>query len=156
MRHFLLSLCVTACLGVSALPAQEKKFLGKTAESWSFLLRDANSDAKTRRNAAFALGKMGPAVSGRLGGMKAVYLKEPDVKVREAIVFAMASICSEGAGEDLGLDKLFIGALTEADPHLRRSAAYALGSLKPRTDEMRDALDNAIKNDKRAAESRSK
>lgn len=142
LRHFFISLCVTLCL-IPALPAQDR-FLGKTAENWSVQLR-SSADAKQRRSAAFALGKMGPRASFTLGGMKAVYLAEKDGKVREAIVYALGEICREGAGEDLGLDKLCIAALTDSDnPYLRRSAACTLGVLKPRTDEMREALSLAV------------
>ncbi|MSQ96627.1 MAG: HEAT repeat domain-containing protein [Gemmataceae bacterium] len=150
IRHILLSLCVTVCL-VPALPAQDKtpRFLSKTAKQWSVQLR-TSQDLKQQRGAAFALGKMGPRADFTLGGMKAVYVDVKDAKVREAIVFAMGEICREGAGAELGLDKLCISALTETDAHLRRSAAYTLGILKPRTEEMREALDSVVKNDKEA------
>ncbi len=141
-RHLLISFCVAAFLA-PCLPAQDR-FLGKTAENWSVQLR-THADAKQRRSAAFALGKMGPKAAFTLGGLKAKYVEEQDPKVREAIVFALGEICREGAGEDLGLDKLCISALAEKDnAYLRRSAAQTLGVLKPRTDEMREALAAAI------------
>lgn len=134
-------------LGVSSLSAQEKTLLGKTAEGWTRQLRQGN-DAKARRSAAFALGKMGRWSASALPAMKAVYAGEKDAKVREAIVFAMAEICREGAGDDLGLDQLFIAALADNDPRLRRSAAFALGCLKTKSADMRKALDQALSNDR--------
>ena len=84
-----------------------------------------------------------------LAKMKADYEKQKDAKEREKIVFAMAEICRSvtEADANLSLDKVFIGAMKDADPLLCRTAAFALGCLENRTDEMREALEKALLRD---------
>jgi HEAT repeat protein len=144
IRHFLLSVSVTLCLGIPALNAQDK-LLGKTADAWMAQLKNS-ADAKLRRNAGFALGKMGFRAALVVPSMKIAYAKEKDVKVREAIVFALGEIGRESppVREDRGLENLFLGAITEADPYLRRSAAFGLGCLASKSDATFKALENAL------------
>src|SRR5947209_1734708 len=94
MIRSLLPMIAIFCLGASPLCAQEKTLLGKTSDGWATQLKTGN-DAKLRRNAAFALGKLGNRASGALPAMKAAYAKETDVKVREAIIYALAEICRD-------------------------------------------------------------
>src|SRR5437762_241559 len=80
----ILALCLTPNL-------RAQVFLGKTLNDWSKQLTTSD-DAKLRRSAAFALGKMGSRAVGALPAMKALYAGEKDAKVREAILFAMGEI----------------------------------------------------------------
>src|SRR5260370_26824850 len=128
LRPLLTPLSITFSLGLSSLDAQEK-FLGKTADSWGAQLK--SNDAKLRRGAAFALGKMGSRAFSVLKVMKNAYANEKDVKVRETMIFALGEICRDSVSinMDKDLEKLFLGAITDNDAHLRRSAAFALGRL---------------------------
>ena len=140
----ILSLCLALCLGGSTLQAQDK-FLGKTADAWGVQLK-TGADAKLRRSAAFALGKMGSRAASVLGNMKSAYALEKDVKVREAIVFGLGEICRDNLSinVDADLEKLFLAAITDTDPYLRRSAAFALGTLASKSAATRQALDKAL------------
>ena len=143
IRH-LICLCVILSLSTPVLHAQEK-LLGKTADAWAAQLKNA-SDAKLRRNAGFALGKMGFRAVPVVTQMKIAYAKEKDVKVREAIVFALGEICRESPPlrEDRDLETLFLGAITEADPYLRRSAAFGLGRMASKSPATFKALEIAL------------
>lgn len=138
-----LALCVALSLGIPSLQAQEK-FLGKTVDGWGAQLK--NADAKQRRSAAFALGKMGGRSIGVVPAMKQTYAQEKDAKVRDAIVFALGEICRDEPAirTDGDLEALFLNAILDADPHLRRSAAYALGCLRTKSAATRNALDKAL------------
>ncbi len=142
--RFILTLCVALCLGVPTLPAQEK-FLGKTADAWEKQLNSAG-DAKERRSAAFALGKMGAGSPTAIAVMKNVYAQEKDAKVRDAIIFGLGEICRDNAAgrTDKDLETLFLSALQDGNPHLRRSGAFALGCLATKSAATRQALDNAL------------
>jgi HEAT repeat protein len=126
-----------------------QQFLGKTANEWSAQLR-MSLDAKQRRNAAFALGKMGSRAVAALPDLKNAYGKEKDAKVRDALLFAMGEIArdSTGAGEDSELEPLFIRALDDDDAYVRRSAAFALGCLGKKSNQTRQALLRASNDNK--------
>jgi HEAT repeat protein len=143
IRPIVLTLGMTFSLGVSSLEAQEK-FLGKTADAWGAQLK--SGDAKLRRSAAFALGKMGSRAFSVLKVMKVAYANEKDVKVRQTMVFALGEICRDtvSINTDPDLEKLFLGAITDNDAHLRRSAAFALGCLASKSEATRRALDKAL------------
>lgn len=145
IRHLLLPLGAALVLAVAPLQAQEKAFLGKTAGEWASQLK-SSGDAKQRRNAAFALGKMGTRAFPVLPMMKAAIGAEKDPKVREALLFAMGEICRAAAGarNDVELEQIFLGAVKDADAQVRRSAAFALGCLNNKSAETRQALETAL------------
>src|SRR5947209_2161083 len=92
IRHLCLALGVSLGVAFASLPAQE--FLGKTADGWVKQLK--TGDAKQRRNAAFALGKLGRRVGGlAVAEMRAAYANENDAKVRDAVVSALGEICRD-------------------------------------------------------------
>jgi len=134
---------VAVCMIVPTLTGQEK-FLAKSADGWARDLKSA--DAAQRRNAAFALGKMGGRGYVVIGDLRAAFAKEKDVKVRDAMVFAMGEMCRDttAATGNVELEKLFITALTDAEPPVRRSAAFALGCLGTKSEAARQALDDAL------------
>lgn len=150
IRHLLLCFCVTIGLSMPILQAQEK-FLGKNADAWVVELK-ANADAKARRSAAFALGKLGRNASAAMPALKAAFGQEQEAMVREAILSALGEIClaDAAARKDQGLEKLFLSALRETDPRLRRSGVFALGCLASKSDETRLALERALAHDKDA------
>jgi len=125
IRYVLLATGVSLVVAFQPLPAQQ--FLGRSPVEWAAQLK-TNIDAKERRNAAFALGKIGNRAVTVLTDMRVAYGSEKNAKVKEAIVFAMGEICRESvaANNDAALEQLFIAALREDDMYLRRSAAFAV------------------------------
>jgi HEAT repeat protein len=118
---------VLACgtlLGLAA-SASAQVFLGKNTQGW--LQELDRSEVPVRRNAAYALGKLGgqaaPAVPALLGR-----LRDESPKVREAAAYALGEIGQHGIS-DPGLVVALAGALKDEDYLVRRSAAYGLGSL---------------------------
>jgi len=139
-----ISIALTFCLVAATAGAQEK-FLNKPADAWIKQLT-TSTDAKQRRNAAYALGKMGGRAYAHISEMQAVFTKEPDAKVRDTLLYGMGEICRESAAASANeaLERLFVSALTDRDAALRRSAAFALGCLGNRSDRTRTALDTAL------------
>ena len=146
-RTISLAIALTMCITAQSLRAQDK-FLGKSAEVWVRELK-TSTDAKQRRNAAFALGKMGGRGYLHIVEMRAAYAREKDAKAKDTLLYAMGEICRESAAANASadLEKLFLGGLQERDPYLRRSAAFALGCLGSRTETTRKALDSALNDD---------
>lgn len=118
-----------AALATPSLQAQ-KDFLNKDAANW---IKNLDKDAKEsdRRNAAFALGKMGSDAVDAVPTLKRVTAQDSSPKVREAAVFALGEIARESlqAAGDRQLVPLFVKALKDDAWPVRRSAAFALGCL---------------------------
>jgi HEAT repeat protein len=113
---------------VAALP--QEKFLGKEVKAWKADLETGNE--ASRRNAAFALGKIGNHAWVALPELKKRLREDKDAKVREAVAFALGeiSLVSLQAGKDAALVQGLSEALVkDPNPLVRRSAAYALGCL---------------------------
>lgn len=133
---------------LTAAPVGAQDFLGKGARAWQAEL-DSQSEA-ARRNAAFALGKLGshaaPAVSKLADRMSA----EKSAKVREAIAFALGEIGrgSLNASADPSLLPALKKGLLDADHLVRRSSACALGSLGADAEPALDALAFAAQDEK--------
>lgn len=136
------------CLLAPALQAQtDTKFLGKSAPEWARQLK-ADRDPLQRRNAAFALGKMGNRADEVLLDIKTCLSAEKEPRVREAIVSALGEIARESlaAGGDSGLEETLC-QLVRADseaPLVRRSAAVALGCLNQKSPKVLEALTAAL------------
>jgi HEAT repeat protein len=137
-RHLVLSLCL---LTSAPLPAQ---FLGRDAVSWRRDLE--SSDADTRRNAAFALGKLGPQAASSVRDLKRC-LADDSPKVREAAAFALGEI-GPNAADDPDVAPLLMRRLKDDDYRVRRSAAFALGAINERA--ALDALASALDDDRPA------
>ncbi|HZZ78068.1 MAG TPA: HEAT repeat domain-containing protein [Gemmataceae bacterium] len=140
VRHIVTAFTVFVISG-TALYAQDR-FLGKNATEWVAQLK-SNNDPKQRRNAAFALGKLGNRSLDSLPAMKFAFTQEKDPKVRETLVYAMGEICRDSVGttNDTDLERIFISATSNQDPHVRRSGAYALGCLANKSRESIQALE---------------
>src|SRR5207249_11386700 len=116
------------------------------------ILNDSN-DARLRRNAAFALGKLGNAAASALPSLKK-HLKDDDSKeVREAAAFGLGEIGRESLKslDDPNVIEVLAGALKDSDPLVRRSAAYALGNFGPAAKPAQGALETALSDDKSPA-----
>jgi HEAT repeat protein len=144
-----LSIALILSLFGLAYPVQaQEKFLGKPADAWVRELK-TSTDAKQRRNAAYALGKMGGRAYVHISEIQNAYAKETDAKARDTLLYGMGEICrdSAAANANTDLEKLFLSAIKADDAHLRRSAAFALGCLGSRSDATRTALDLALNDD---------
>src|SRR5262249_20929281 len=121
--------------------------LGKSAEDWLKDLQDSESEA-ARRNAAFALGKMGHAPA--LPGLTQRLTSDKSAKVREAAAFALGEVGSKklGALGDANLVPALIKGLKDADPLVRRSSACALGQIGADAKQAQGALEAAILDEK--------
>src|SRR5579884_3182875 len=136
------------CLLAASVQAQtDTKFLGKSAPEWARQLK-ADRDALQRRNAAFALGKMGNRAGPVMLEIKTCLTAEKEPRVREAIVFALGEIARESlaAGGDGDLEDLLCRLLRAEDeaPLVRRSAAVALSGLNTKSPKVLEALTKAL------------
>ncbi len=126
--------------------AQYPKFLDKDANTWG---ADLNApDAKARRSAAFALGKMGMYANSQVPALvKVLQNSKEDAAVREAAAFALGDICKSfvGARGEPSLLPALQKALSNSseDELVRRSAAYALGCMGQQAVNALETLDNA-------------
>jgi HEAT repeat protein len=144
---FLAALVLTTApsFGQTVVP----KFLGQDVFQWGDKLGDGN--AQVRRSAAFALGKLGQASSVQLGKMLEAFGRENDSGVKEAIAFAIGEICKASPPVPEGpqiVQTMSSVLMSDADPLVKRSAAYAIGCLGPSGVNGLTALDNAVTNPK--------
>jgi HEAT repeat protein len=113
-------------------PLEAQTFLGKTQRQWIAQLESAGQP-EARRSAAFALGRMGDhaflAIDPLVGRLKGD--AHPAVRAMAASALgdiAQASVAGKrGIWEAAG--PALLEALREGEARLKRSAAYALGSL---------------------------
>jgi HEAT repeat protein len=143
MRLLLIPSLLLCGLLVSS-PAKAQSFLGKNARTWQAEL-EAESEAG-RRNAAYALGKLGSHAAPAVPVLARRLAEENKAKVREAIAFALGEIARESlaGAADPNLLPALIKALKDDEPLVRRSAAYALGNLGRDAEPARDALEAAL------------
>src|SRR5262249_44895183 len=122
----------------------QARFLNKTASDWMNEL--GAGEAKVRRNAAFALGKMGRDADIALRRLQQCVKGDSDAGVREAAAFALGEIgqVSLKTGGSAELVALLSGALKDKDALVRRSAAYALGCLREDALPALPALETAV------------
>lgn len=146
IRH----ICIASLLAVGCaapwLHAQDKAFLGKSSGEWVGQLK-TSVDAKQRRHAAFALGKLSSHAESTLPEMKIAFGKEKDAKVREALVYAMGEICRDNGkatSGDVDLERIFVSAAGSQDVYVRRSGVFALGCLGHKSRESFQALEAAL------------
>ena len=123
-------LAIVILFGLTSADRAAAQFLGKDVADWT---RDLDTDdARARRNAAFALGKLGAAATPAVPSLQRTLTGDKDAKVREAAAFAIGEI-GQRVQRTASLGKTVVGtlmaALSDDDPLVRRSALYALGSL---------------------------
>src|SRR5687768_16006565 len=106
-RHLWWSLAATALLAAPA-PAI---FLGRSAQAWAHDL--SSSRPEVRRNAAFALGKMGREAGPALRGLRNL-LNDAEAPVREAAANALGELFRDSfAFSDPALAGLLAGLLDD-------------------------------------------
>jgi HEAT repeat protein len=120
-------------------------YLGKSAPQWQQELMQAK-DAKTKRSAAFALGKLGPQAFGSVQALVTLLESDSeDIGVRETAVYALGEIIPRGnASREVAFLLCKLANLKGADDRLARSAIVALGKCASDTAEVRAALESAL------------
>lgn len=110
------------CQG-SASSDPSETYLKRSAASW---VQDLNhAQPKTRRAAAFALGKLGKHSLPHLAKMKSMVQSDTDAGVREALASTLGELAALAPTE---IAATMIPAFTkETDVNVRRSMAIALG-----------------------------
>ena len=109
-------------------PETGDTYLKRSAASWAMDLNQ--SEAKARRAAAFALGKLGKHALQHLAALKTLLVNDRDASVRGAVADTLGELALQAGGE-------IAGALVEAfekerDITVRRSLALALGKAGER------------------------
>jgi HEAT repeat protein len=143
LRYTSLAIAVTltAYAGSPAL-GQAPKFLQRTSQQWAGQLKSAKPGE--RRNAAFALGKLGKYAVSSVPDLQQMVSQEPDAGTREAIVLAIGEIAADSESLDGQAEGALIDALQrDQDRLVRRSAALSLG-LASKSDKSRTALSQAL------------
>jgi len=120
-------------------------YLGKSAAQWQQELTLAK-DAKTKRSAAFALGKCGiQALQAVPALMKCLQSDSEDPGVRETAAYALGQIVPRSSASQELVQLLCRLAATKADDdRLPRSAIVALGTCGTDTADIRAALEKAL------------
>jgi HEAT repeat protein len=128
-------------------PVLGQTFLGKDAAAWEKILNESQ-DGRQRRNAAFALGKLGSAAESALPSLKK-HLKGDDARVREAAAVALGEIAKDSlkAKDDTTLVQALADLLKDSEPLVRRSAAHALGNFGPGAKNAQAALEATLAKD---------
>ena len=139
---------VVAVLVLVALPlgsACGQSFLGKNGAEWEQALK-RGKDARSRRNAAFALGKLGKDGAAAAATLKNCLQQDGDATVREAAAFALGEIGRQSLRvlDDPDVVDVLAKALKDSDPLVRRSAACALGSFGASAKSAQAALEAAL------------
>jgi HEAT repeat protein len=141
----LVAALVLAAAIVQAGPARAQLFLGKNAADWEQALRNGK-DARARRNAVFALGKLGNSGAPAVASLKKCLREDKDASVREAAAFALGEIGRQALSirDDPDIVDVLAKSLKDANPLVRRSAAYALGNLAKDAKPAQAALEAAL------------
>ncbi len=124
------------------------QFLGKGTSEWAADLE--RGDEPQRRNAAFALGKLGQTALPAAPALKRAAAADKSAKVREAATYALGEIALRAValGKDADLQNVLSKLLGDNDPLVRRSAAYALGCLGTDASAARTAVETALRDER--------
>ena len=129
----------------STMLSAQQRFLDKSPDAWASEL--SHSDAKIRRNAAFALGKLGSTAFSTVPKLKKALQEDSDARVRDAAAWAVGEIAKENLkiGADTELIKTLANVLrNDKEPMVRRSAAFALGCFGADALSAKEALESAL------------
>jgi HEAT repeat protein len=124
----------------AALPASGQSFLNKPLSIW--LAELGSKDARTRRNAAYALGKTGPGVFSAVPHL-VKSLKDADAGVREAATCALGEVGYLSPHQTIPV----LIELLANDPSaaVRRNAAMALGNLARPDQSADESFESAVR-----------
>jgi HEAT repeat protein len=120
-------------------------YLGKTAVDWQQELSQAK-DAKAKRNAAFALGKLGSRSLAAVPELMQILANaNEDAGVRETAAYSLGEIVPRGSSKEEVYRLLCQLAVPKTDnDRLAHSAVVALGKCGDDTAEIRAALGKAM------------
>jgi HEAT repeat protein len=153
MRQLTIGLFLLAVAGMFLPASRAQNFLGKDAGAWEKILNDSK-DPRQRRNAAFALGKLGSDAASAMPSLMKRLKTDDNADVREAAAFALGEIgkVSLKALDNPGpVIEVLAGALKDNEPLVRRSAAYALGNFEGLAKPALTALESAFEKDNSGA-----
>jgi HEAT repeat protein len=140
-------------LGLAVLaPAQAPSFLNKSADHWLRALKAPR--AALRRSAAFALGRLGDDAYMAVEDLARCLRNDRDAGVRDMAASAVGEIVHDLVARGLEVQSRWDQAgdaleraLKDANPRVRRSAAYALGTFGRVADTAVPALKRALRDD---------
>jgi HEAT repeat protein len=152
-RRRLLGGLVLLGLALCAAPAQAQKnnppgeFLRKDAAAWGKELDSPT--APMRRNAAFALGKLGRNAANEAPRLVKLVQSDPSPEVREAAAYALGEIGQFAQNREPTTVAVLATVLTDSKqaPMVRRSAAFALGEIGDSSPAVLEALGKALRDD---------
>jgi HEAT repeat protein len=129
-------------------PGYGQAFLGKSLGRWIDDLKD--KDPSVRRSGAFALGKLGDFAVTALPDLVRRVQDDADASVREMAASAIGDVLMGLRGGDRGTWTLAGPVLekvlnSDADPRVKRSAAYALGAFGPQAGPACASLQKALR-----------
>ncbi len=142
MNRHLIKIFILAALFLAALPwtSSAEEILGKDASKWR---ADLNStDARVRRNAAFAFGRGGGAYAVVVDNLLKMAENDDDASVREAAAYAVGEIGATTSAEAIRVLKGVM--IKDKDEKVRRSAAYALGCYGRHAAAAKNDLERAL------------
>src|SRR5262249_46687264 len=123
--------------------ARAQSFLGKNVAHWQAEL--TKKEPAVRRNAAFALGKLGPDAQEAVAALLMCLATDTDKGVKETAAYSLGQICKRGRAPEEVLAQLArILANQNEDPQVRRSAAVALGHCATDIAGVRSALEAVL------------
>jgi HEAT repeat protein len=133
-RAYLTVVVCLAGLGVPAVQTSRADFLGKSVEDWQKEL--SAPDAKVRRSAAFALGRLGMEARSSVPILVRRLREDEEARVRDMVASALGDIIKALNGDAEDVWKKAAGTLVDVlkndkNAHVRRAAAYALGTFGP-------------------------
>jgi HEAT repeat protein len=124
-----------------ATASTHAQFLGRSAAQWAVELDQG--DERARRNAAFALGKLGGHAADHASQLQHAVVSDKDARVREAAAFALGEIGQRSLKLGKGIADALTQALKDDNMLVRRSAVCALGCLGPEAGARR-AIESAL------------
>jgi HEAT repeat protein len=127
-------------LGVAGGQEPEDTYLKRSAASWAKDL--SHAEAKARRAAAFALGKLGKHAAPFINQLKTLLLSDTDPSVRGAIAGTLGELASLAVDEIAGTLGQAFGK--EQNIVVRRALALALGKTGERGKTMEPQLRKAL------------
>jgi HEAT repeat protein len=140
-RAILIPLAVVLSL-VFTGRAQPQSYLGKSAADWQKRLAD--KDAHARRDAAFALGKIGHDADNAIDDLLKLLKTDSDKGVRDAAAYSLGQVCKRGRAPAEVIETLCKIVASNDDGAVKRSCAVALGNCASDSQEVRKALAQAM------------
>ena len=121
---------------------EPQTYLNKSAAQWQQQL--TSKDARARRDAAFALGKLGPNADDAAGDLLKLLQSDADKSVRDTAAYSLGQVCRRGRTPPEVIEALCKIVGSDGDGTVKRSCAVALGHCASDTAAVRQALGKAL------------